>query len=59
MAWLGLSEKERALQALEHAFRSHEPCMVSLQVDAIFDPLREARRYKDLVRGGLMPLLTE
>lgn len=51
MAWIGLNDKERALQALEEAFRNHEPCMVSLKVDAIFDPLRQEERYKDLVRG--------
>lgn len=56
MAWVGLSEKDRALQALERAFLDHEPCMVSLKVDAIFDPLRKEKRYKDLVRGvGLEP----
>jgi hypothetical protein len=33
--------KRSALQALEQAFQNHEPCMVSLQVDAIFDLLRE------------------
>lgn len=56
MAWVGLSEKERALQALEQAFRNHEPCMVSLKVDAIFDPLREESRFKEMVRGvGLKP----
>jgi adenylate cyclase len=51
MAWVGLNDKQRALQALEQAFRNHEPCMVSLKVDAIFDPLRQEERYKDLVRG--------
>jgi adenylate cyclase len=51
MAWVGLNDKERALQALEQAFRNHEPCMVSLKVDAIFDPLRQEERYKNLVRG--------
>lgn len=56
MAWVGLNDKERALQALEQAFRDHEPCMVSLKVDAIFDPLREEERFKDMVRGvGLEP----
>jgi adenylate cyclase len=56
MAWIGLNDKERALQALEQALRNHEPCMVSLKVDAIFDPLRQEERYKDLVRGvGLEP----
>ena len=56
MAWVGLDDKERALEALEQAFRDHEPCMVSLKVDAIFDPLREEERFKDMVRGvGLEP----
>ena len=56
MAWVGLSENERALQALEQAFRNHEPCMVSLKVDAIFDPLRAESRFKEMVRGvGLEP----
>lgn len=56
MAWVGLSEKECALQALEQAFRNHEPCMLSLKVDAIFDPLREESRFKEMVRGvGLEP----
>ena len=51
MAWVGLGERERALEALEQAFRDHEPCMISLKVDAIFDPLREEPRFKELVRG--------
>src|SRR5215475_4478986 len=56
MAWVGLDERGRALDALEQAFRDHEPCMVSLKVDAIFDPLREEPRFKDMVRGvGLGP----
>jgi hypothetical protein len=56
MAWVGLNDKEWALQALEQAYRDHEPCMVSLKVDAIFDPLREEERFKDMVRGvGLEP----
>jgi len=50
MAWVGLGERERALEALEQAFRDHEPCMISLKVDAIFDPLREEPRFKELVR---------
>ena len=56
MAWVGLNDKERALEALEQAFHDHEPCKVSLKVDAIFDPLREEERFKDMVRGvGLEP----
>jgi adenylate cyclase len=56
MAWVGLNDRERALEALEQALSDHEPCMVSLKVDAIFDPLRKEKRYKDMVRGvGLEP----
>jgi len=56
MAWVGLNDKGRALEALEQAFRDHEPCMVSLKVDAIFDPLRKEERFKGMVRGvGLEP----
>ena len=56
MAWVGLDERGRALDAPEQTFRDHEPCMVSLKVDAIFDPLREEPRFKDMVRGvGLVP----
>ncbi len=56
MAWVGLDDKERALEALEQAFRDHEPCMVSLKVDAIFDPLRKEKRYIEMARGiGLEP----
>jgi len=56
MAWVGVNDKERALEALEQAFRDHEPCMVSLKVDAIFDPLRKEERFKGMVRGvGLEP----
>ena len=56
MAWVGLNERERALEALEQAFRDHEPCMVSLKVDAIFDPLRNDSRFTDMIRGvGLEP----
>ena len=56
MAWVGLGDRKRALDALEQAFRNHEPCMVSLKVDAIFDPLRNEKRYKDMVRSvGLEP----
>jgi pentatricopeptide repeat protein len=56
MAWVGLRENERALDALEQAFGNHEPCMVSLKVDAIFDPLRQEKRFKDMICGvGLNP----
>jgi tetratricopeptide (TPR) repeat protein len=56
MAWVGLNDRERALEALEQALRDHEPCMVSLKVDAIFDPLRSDSRLTNMIRQvGLMP----
>lgn len=56
MAWVGLNDSERALEALEQALRDHEPCMVSLKVDAIFDPLRTDSRFTSMIRQiGLEP----
>jgi adenylate cyclase len=56
MAWVGLNDREQALEALEQALRDHEPCMVSLKVDAIFDPLRNESRFNTMIRQvGLEP----
>jgi len=56
MAWVGLNDREQALEALEQALRDHEPCMVSLKVDAIFDPLRNDSRFTTMIRQvGLEP----
>lgn len=54
--WLGLNDKERALQSLEEAFADREPCLVSLKVDPVFDPLRGERRFAEMIRRvGLQP----
>jgi TolB-like protein/Flp pilus assembly protein TadD len=54
--WVGLNDKERALQALEQAFGDREPCLVSLKVEPIFDPVRDDNRFTDMVRRvGLKP----
>jgi TolB-like protein/tetratricopeptide (TPR) repeat protein len=56
LVWIGLDEKERALESLEDAFRAREPCLVSLKVDPVFDPLRDDVRFSDMVRRtGLEP----
>jgi hypothetical protein len=53
---IGLSDLQRALDALENAFHDHEPCLVSLKVDPVFDPLRQDDRFSDMVRRiGLEP----
>ena len=54
--WVGLNDNERALQALEEAFGDREPCLVSLKVEPIFDPLRDDHRFTDMIRRvGLNP----
>lgn len=54
--WVGLNDRERALEALEQALHDHEPCMVSLKVDAIFDPLRTDSRFTTMIQQvGLSP----
>jgi adenylate cyclase len=56
IVWIGLSEHERALESLEDAFRGHEPCLVSLKVDPVFDPLRGYPIFTDMLRRvGLQP----
>ncbi|MGP8098947.1 MAG: winged helix-turn-helix domain-containing tetratricopeptide repeat protein [Steroidobacteraceae bacterium] len=53
---IGLNDKRRALEALENAFRDHEPCLVSLKVDPVFDPLRQESRFSEMIRRvGLEP----
>ena len=54
--WVGLNEKEHALKALEEAFTDREPCLVSLKVEPIFDPLRHDSRFTEMIqRVGLEP----
>jgi hypothetical protein len=36
---IGLSDWQGALDALDNAFNDHEPCLVGLKVDPVFDPL--------------------
>jgi TolB-like protein/Tfp pilus assembly protein PilF len=56
IVWIGLNEHERALASLEDAFRDHEPCLVSLKVDPVFDPLRHHPTFTDMLkRVGLQP----
>jgi hypothetical protein len=53
---IGLNDRRRALDALDNAFHDHEPCLVSLKVDPVFDPLRQEDRFSEMVRRiGLEP----
>jgi DNA-binding winged helix-turn-helix (wHTH) protein/tetratricopeptide (TPR) repeat protein len=55
IVWVGLNELERALQALDEAFADREPCLVSLKVDPIFDPLRYDGRFAEMIRRVGLP----
>jgi TolB-like protein/Flp pilus assembly protein TadD len=56
IVWIGLNDYPRAFASLEDAFRGREPCLVSLKVDPVFDPIRSAPGFSDMVRRvGLEP----
>ncbi len=50
IVWIGLNDEDRAFQCLEDAFQGREPCMVSLKVDPVFDPIRGDARFAEMVR---------
>ncbi len=51
----GLGERERALTQLEKAFREHACWMVFLNIDPLFDTLRNERRFESLIRRMAFP----
>ena len=56
IVWIGLNDHDRAFESLEDAFRNREPCLVSLKVDPVFDPIRCYPRFTEMVRRvGLEP----
>ena len=53
-AYIGVGEKEKALDSLERLFRMRSSVIATLKVDPIFDSLREEPRFQDLLyRAGL------
>jgi serine/threonine-protein kinase len=46
----GLHDRELALDWLERSFRDHEPDLVSLAIDPVFDPIRSSPRVTALLR---------
>ena len=53
--YIGLGEKQQALDWLEKSYENREDAMGSLNADPAFDPLRSEARFKDLVRRVGLP----
>jgi len=48
--YLGLADREGALQLLKTAFEAKEPRMINIKVDPELDPLRSEPRFQELLR---------
>ena len=48
--YLGFGDRERSLEGLERAYEAHDPWLLSLKVDRIYDPLRSDPRFIKLLR---------
>jgi TolB-like protein/DNA-binding winged helix-turn-helix (wHTH) protein/tetratricopeptide (TPR) repeat protein len=50
LPYVGLGEKDKALDSLQLAYASHSNIITSLKVEPAFDPLRDEPRFQDLLR---------
>ena len=50
IVYLGLGDKERALDGLEKGFEARSQLLLSLKIDKIFDPLRSEPRFIALLK---------
>ena len=50
MVWIGLGEKNKALENLEKAYEGRESCMAWLKVWPIFDSLRSEPRFQAVLK---------
>jgi len=48
--WLGLGEKNKALEYLEKAYLERSSLMANLKVSPMLDSLRSEQRFKDLLK---------
>jgi TolB-like protein/DNA-binding winged helix-turn-helix (wHTH) protein/Tfp pilus assembly protein PilF len=48
--YIGLGNKQKALDSLQEAYSWHSNIITSLKVDPVFDPLRDDPRFQDLLR---------
>jgi tetratricopeptide (TPR) repeat protein len=50
ITYLGLGDRQRSLEALEKAYEAHDPWVMQLKMDRIFNPLRSDPRFIELLR---------
>lgn len=53
--YIGLGDKEAALQSLERAYAERDPRLDELKVEPYFDSLRSDPRYQELVNDMRFP----
>ena len=51
LIYLGLGDKDKALDWLEQAFRERSALLIYIRVDPRLDALRSSHRFQDLVRN--------
>ncbi|MEO8438615.1 MAG: hypothetical protein ABI540_00175, partial [Spartobacteria bacterium] len=49
LAHIAVGDNEKAIDDLEQAYREHDPNIVDIKVDPVFDPLRGHPRFERLV----------
>ena len=51
LIYVGLGEKDQALEWLKKAKTEHDPFLIYIKADPNFDSLRSDSRFADLMRG--------
>jgi TolB-like protein/tetratricopeptide (TPR) repeat protein len=50
LVWIGMRDVDRAFTCLQQALEDREPCLVTIGVDPVFDPIRKDPRFAELER---------
>jgi tetratricopeptide (TPR) repeat protein len=48
--YIGLGERQRSLDGMEKAYEIHDPWLMQIKMDKVFDPLRSEPRFIELLR---------
>jgi serine/threonine-protein kinase len=49
-AYLGVGDKEKALEWLGKAYLQHSPSLIAIKVEPVYDPLRGDPRFQEILR---------